>query len=146
MIQRLQSVYLFLSALLLVIFSFTSAVIVNIGSQSHEFGVLFGGTDGHFDPNYLLLTPVCLIIILTLITIMRYKNLKNQLKLCAICLVLTIAFMISIAAFAYSLSSTGEITLTAYNLLPIGSFLLMIMAYKGIAHDKKLISDSERIR
>ena len=146
MIQRLQSIYLFISALLLIAFAFTKFLIIKTGSEVLQLGVIFAGVDNHIAPNYLLTVLVSLIVIMTLITIFKYRNLANQLKLCALSIVLTVALIVSIAALAYSQVSAGEVSLTAYNLLPVGAFIFLIMAYKGIAHDKKLISDSERIR
>ena len=140
MLQRLQSIYLFVAAALLVAFAFTTSVTVATGAGVYNLGVLYSGIADQVAPNYLLMVMDILIVVLSLITIFKYKNLANQLRLCSITIALAVAML------AYGQMSLGAVTFTVFNALPVGALVMLLLARRGIARDKKLISDSERIR
>ncbi len=146
MLQRLQSIYLFVAAALLVAFAFTTSVTVATGAGVYNLGVLYSGIADQVAPNYLLMVMDILIVVLSLITIFKYKNLANQLRLCSITIALAVAMMVSIGVLAYGQMSLGAVTFTVFNALPVGALVMLLLARCGIARDKKLISDSERIR
>lgn len=99
-------------------------------------------------PDYTMLTLVCLNIVVMIITIFRFKDLKAQIRLCKVCILLTVTLMAVVGAL-WMLNGNDETVkcvATYWNaILPI-VLVFEFMAHKGMSHDRKLLSDSKRIR
>lgn len=139
-IQRIQSVYLFLAAVAMAVFAFLPAIsfVNDAGAQSIGALTLCGTT--HVMP--LLLCLDALIVVLLLITLFKYRNLSFQLKLCKVNLLLIFTLLATIGIMVYM--QKGQLGWSL--VLPFVAIVLVILAHKGIKHDKKLLSDSDRIR
>jgi phosphoglycerol transferase MdoB-like AlkP superfamily enzyme len=146
-LQRLQTVYFLISIILMVVFAFfpTLSITLNDGSV-YILGVLDSGTKGMMRPDFLLATMDALIVLLTVVAVFKYKNLKSQLRLSAIVISLTLAMVLSIGIIAFTQRSAGDVSLTPYYSMLGFALLFDVLAYRGIAKDKKLLSDSARIR
>ncbi len=146
-LQRWQTVYLFLAAVLMIVFAFMTSITIQFGPQQYMLGAIYSGIAGETHPDMLLSVMDALIVVITIITIFKYKNLKSQMNLCAICIALTIAMLLCIMVLAFTQKSNGTVSVMHLgNVLPIVAIVLYALAYRGIAHDKKLLSDSERLR
>ena len=146
-IQRIQTLFLLLSAILIAVFAFLPALTIQSLETTYQLGAIYSGDGVSTKPDILLLSLSGLIFVLSVIAIFKFKNLKQQMQLCAINIVLTLALLLSVAALAFTLKTppaTVEIGLG--NLLPLVSIISFAFAYRGIKHDKKLLSDSNRIR
>ncbi len=131
-------------------FAFMTSITIQFGPQEQEFilGALAKGIKGEsMQPDLLLSVMDALIIVISIITIFRYKNLKAQMNLCAMCIALTIAMVLCILALAFTQKAMGAVSVMHIgNVLPLLAIVCYALAYRGISHDKKLLSDSERLR
>ncbi len=146
-IQRLQTLYLLLAAIMMAAFAFCPSVLISHDGQQYVLSALASGIAGNTHPDMLLSAITALAFILTIVTIFKYKDLKLQLKLCSITAALSITLLIVVAIIAITQRNTEyQIEPTFYNILPVLAFVCYILAYRGVKHDKKLLSSSERLR
>jgi peptidoglycan/LPS O-acetylase OafA/YrhL len=157
MIQRIQSVYLFLVVISLgAMFYFPLASFIGGDKDQlilYVYKLVSEVPDSSPDlpswfvlPN-LILTSLSLLI--SLIAIFMYKNRKMQLKMVRFVVILILG---QIAAFffyyAVELENASGI-LPEYEIgsyMPLVAFVFLILAYRGIMSDEKLIRSSERLR
>ena len=143
-IQRIQSVYLFLAAVLMVIFIFLPVIgLINDNGLS-AMGAVAVGAVQHTMP--LLLCLDVLVALLLIITIFKYRNLSLQMKLCNVNVLLIVTLLAYIFITTYMQKGQSIATIQWSIALPFVAMVLTMLAHKGIKHDKKLLSDSERIR
>ena len=139
-IQRIQTLYLLIATVLMGIFAFMPALEVSADSVVNAISAI--------TPDYTMLTLVCLNIVVMIITIFKFKDLKAQMRLCKVCMLLTVTLIAVVCALW--VLNTGDDTVkcvaTYWNLLLPAALVLEILAHKGMSHDRKLLSDSRRIR
>ncbi|MDR0686390.1 MAG: DUF4293 domain-containing protein [Dysgonamonadaceae bacterium] len=129
MIQRIQSLYLIIAALLT--------------------GVMFTPATGLADNLQLLWRiPIYagwgLSVIFSLLAVFQFKNRNKQVKSCIVSL---LAIACSYAVLIWRSTQTEE--QTPYNpliALPLIAFLLIIMAIAAIKKDEKLVRSADRLR
>lgn len=145
-LQRLQSLYLLLAVIFLGVFQFSTSVSFVAGQSEYLIGPLDFGINGSATPNYVLCVLNVLTAVLACITIFKYRDLKLQIKLCSICILLVLAQVVSIAVLAYQAKNYGEVHISLSNVWLALSFVLMFLARRGVANDKKVLHDSESFR
>lgn len=146
-IQRLQTLYLLLSAIFMAVFAFCPSVLISHDGQQYVLGALASGTADNTHPDMLLSAILALSIILTIVTIFKFKDLKLQLRFCSIVAALSITLLLVVAIIAMTQHHMGyQIEPTYFNILPVLAFVCYVLAYRGVLHDKKLLSSSERLR
>ncbi len=157
MIQRIQTVYLLLAvAALGAMFYFPLATFIG-GDKDQLIMYIYELVSKVPDsspavPSFFIypgLALVSLSLLFSFIAIFLFKNRKMQLKLVRLVVILILGF---IAAFFFyyavelekisGISATYEIG--AY--LPLVAFVFLVLAYRGIMSDEKLIRSSERLR
>lgn len=145
MIQRIQSVWLLLAAVLnglLFYFNYYKGVVMINGAEV----VKHLGAKNHFPS--LLVAVICIAV--PLIAIFMFKNRKKQKGMVALAMVLNIGFIAVMMMHITDFNNGTPIpTDTSYQLgavLPIISFILMILALRGINKDQKLIKSLDRLR
>ncbi len=125
-IQRLQNLYLLLSA---IIVSVCAYALSSVSTVALILGILAA--------------------ILPLATIAQFKNLKLQKALTLVCLFAKVGWVAYMIINAYVENTTacacgfGVYALAASILV---AMILDVMAHKGIKHDMKLLNDSYRLR
>jgi membrane-associated HD superfamily phosphohydrolase len=139
MIQRIQTVWLFLAALFAALtykFPFYSGNIIN-KEKVQLFEKLLASS------NFLVLIFTAGLIVGTIIIIFMYKNRKQQMWLTAAAAGLSI---INIILYFTELKKfvSGNMSLTAVFALAIPIFLLL--AINGIWKDEKLVKSLDRLR
>ena len=139
MIQRIQTVWLFLAALFAALtykFPFYSGNVVN-KEKVQLFEKLLASS------NFLVLIFTAGLIVGTIIIIFMYKNRKQQMWLTAAAAGLSI---INIILYFTELKKfvSGNMSLTAVFALAIPVFLLL--AINGIWKDEKLVKSLDRLR
>lgn len=139
MIQRIQTVWLFLSALFAALtykFPFYSGNVIN-KENVQQYEKLVASS------NFLVLIFTAGLVAGTIIMIFMYKNRKQQMWLIAAAAALSI---INIVLYFTELKKfvSGNMSLTAVFALAIPVFLLL--AINGIYKDEKLVKSLDRLR
>ena len=137
MIQRIQSIWLFLAAV---------CVFLTLKFSTYV------GTNKDLIPSSFLngiatlpLIFVTLAVgILTLITIFLYKNRKLQLRLTILAVLLEAGLIILYYKEIQTFIGKGTFSITA--ILHVAVIVFLILAARGISSDNKLIKDSNRLR
>lgn len=139
-IQRKQSLFLLIAAILMGIYAFMPQLINARGD------VIMGGMclEGLESIPFFL---NCLIALLSFITIFKFKSLKFQKTLCIINILLILASLATMCSIAFLQEDCDLLgSLTYYNVLPILAIIFLLLSHKGISHDRKLLRGSSRIR
>ncbi len=142
MIQRKQSIYLFIAALLNAgVFYFDLYKTHNVVNGADTLGQL--RVSDHY-PSMLI---VLVMTLLPLITIFMFGNRKRQLRMCFVSMLAIISFI------TLTLGRVGKImpvpTSGNYwigSILPAISFVFIILAILGIRRDEKLVKSVDRLR
>ena len=133
MIQRIQSLYIFLY---IVIKCFLLYMSLTYKSLFHFF----------INKVDLVSSVLILLIIFSIVTLLSFKKRKTQIKLMYFLITLQLLFMISISIFTY-MEVDSLIFLQNYQtiLFMIG-LLLLLLCLRGIKKDQNLIESIDRIR
>ncbi len=155
MIQRIQSIYLFLIAVLSG-FLLTGSVINFIDKTGSVIKVAFteiikstGGQGIDVLEKLLPLTILIIIIpVFSLMTIFLYKNRKVQLRLTLVMIILTATLLIAFVHVSLSVISKFEAHLVPgfKMIIPVIMLILSILAYRGIRKDERLVKSYDRLR
>ncbi|WP_165026930.1 MULTISPECIES: DUF4293 domain-containing protein [unclassified Dysgonomonas] len=151
MIQRIQSIYLLLTAILMAVTVFSSLVVLNTDAE----GVLVFLSCGIYEagsavyPTWGVITFAALSTLLACISIFLFKKRKMQIKLCNLNTLLIIFFYITFAIYLYTGMSALQATFLKIShgiILPIIALIFNILATVKIKADEKLIKSLDRIR
>lgn len=153
MIQRIQSVYLLVAAvvsvvcLCLQIGTFQAGDMV-VAREYNMFSVVTADSYYSFS-QWPLFVVLLLSVAIGLYTIFQYRNRKLQARLCVFCELLVVGWYVLYAVFGKLLTyGNADVTfvpsLTAS--LPVISFVLYVLARRGIKADERLVRAADRIR
>lgn len=157
MIQRIQSIWLLLAALVLLglfLFPYVSYIdLVGLGKKLYVTGSYSAVNNEVLrEESYILQTIATVILVLIpIVTIFMYKNRKRQKTLIFIEIGLICLFAIGLLVSANSTLSSISQSVGAQNigvgffLLPV-AIILLAMAIGGIRNDEKLIKSADRLR
>ncbi len=162
MIQRRQTVYMLLSAIVSALLFFMPLASFNAGGNVMKFTIF--GIQNHIETISLSTTYTWPLVVLTvfmtlvpLVTIFLYKKREIQVRLCRIDMLLTIIF-IGLVFLYYENDLTKVIAAVEgdeYQLdvayfvgmaLPLVSLILDILAIRGIKKDIELLKSIDRLR
>ena len=168
MIQRIQSIYLFLAAALMATFlfcpiaqfdtpdglySFTSqgvsTVIAEPASTDFAEAAATVTKTTVFTPTWGVFVLGIVITVLSLVAIFLYKNRPTQARICMINAFFLVTFYIIIFLSGYTFQkdlSATHTSWTAYDIMPFVALVLDILAYKAINKDEQLVRSMDRIR
>lgn len=143
-IQRIQTIYLLVAAILMTVFAFVPFMTggdatLSVASFAHSNLELFA----------VLLLFNALAVLLPLLAIFMYKNLKAQSRISGIAIFTTITLVALVLITKNSLEILDggkDIHYTWWLVLPLLAMVACVMAIRGIKRDRKLLSDSARIR
>jgi len=153
MIQRIQSAYLLLSAVLLLIAAFipfADFAITNNNTISLDIINILKNNDisSLHLTSTVNITIFVLNIFILVINIFLFKKRKLQMKICIISILLLIAYEVYlfwyIAIVAKLLKATSSYNISVA--LPVLSVVFVILAYLSINKDEKLVRSLNRIR
>lgn len=143
MIQRIQTVYLLLCVLALVICLYLpiasisgSALMYNLATISAQHTTLTA--------NYELFILLAFAVICDLVAIFTFKRRRMQMKLCVLANIFSIAWYVVTAIELFRIE--GKVSLHFAFILPLVAIILQILARKGIKHDDDLVRSADRIR
>ena len=155
MIQRVQTLYLFFIVVISIVLFFVPLIEFVNGDSVFSLNIL--GLEFENQENTIsistfpLIVINSLIIVLTSICIIIFKNRNLQIKICKINLFLLSAFLIFTVMYSTQIEEKlGDKGLnTSFGLgiiLPIISITLTYLAIRGIKKDQELIRSVDRIR
>lgn len=157
MIQRIQTVYLILVAVLMTLAAVLPVaeyfdVAKNIVYQLDMRGFVQLNPDGTF-LSAISTNPVTfifgIILVVTIMTIFKYKNRKQQFRLCTInfLLILIYTIVMAVVIFVGKNKLVGtELTLKIPAVFSIVALILNYLAMRGIAKDENLVKSMDRLR
>lgn len=126
MIQRIQSVYLFLASIVFIIFAIYKAP---ISLTAFEMGAT---------PSLLALITA----VLSFVAIFLFKNRKKQLLLVKFLL----AFAMILLPLMFVVQPAMETLTDLWTYFALAGFILLFFAHAGILKDEKLIKSLDRLR
>ncbi len=147
MIQRIQTIYLLLVAVLMVLPVFCPLLDFNDKFTTTALGVCFGGSNRF--PTWGVLAFSLLPALIALTAIFLYKKRKTQMLLCRIVSVLIVLFYVTFAVYMNAAMDklSLEIQSAQYGLLfPFVALILSLLATSRIKADEKLVKSLDRIR
>lgn len=153
MIQRIQSVYLLITAIIMAVTVFSPFV----GLQDLSVLYLLNGLGTYAssvpgDLNYLLWVAMAfsaLSALIAFISVFFYKNRKKQIKMCKTNSLVIILFYIILAIYLFLIKDTISIELGSFKygvILPLIAFIFNLLATSKIKADEKLVQSLNRIR
>ncbi len=140
-IQRIQSVYLLLAALLLAALSFC----VPIGSVADSLA------DTHqliyVKDSVALLTLALVTAVLLFVDIFLFKNLRVQMRVASVCIFMILALACEGAfILGMRMPEGSEVAWLGPALVLAASLILAIFAHRGMKADQRLLKSYDRIR
>ncbi|OAQ41863.1 hypothetical protein A5893_01730 [Pedobacter psychrophilus] len=153
MIQRIQTVYLFLASLAiygLFIFPVVQTLTVDGAKQIKITGVYETVSNQvvQTEPFILLTIATALLGLVPLLLIFQYKKRKQQATLIYIFVVIMIAFSFWIAQ-TVKVAANTNLEISNYNIgagLTSVAILFLVLAGKGVIRDEKLVKSADRLR
>lgn len=154
-IQRWQSLLLFIAAVAMFAFSFLSLGQVQLPDYSLNFTTLGftieGNSTGDSLTGYYMHTWCFFIVslmcgILPLINIFLYRNLKLQKTICLIGILFILAAVSIGCGYGYFAFDGYAVSWSSLIIAPALALIAIIMAYYRINADQKLLKSADRIR
>jgi drug/metabolite transporter (DMT)-like permease len=138
MIQRIQSMWLFLAAIFA---AFTYKLPFYSGLKKVKDVVQPVKLDASHD--FIILILTAFIIILSLVTLFSYKDRKTQLPLAIVDLILS---FVLIVLYFLQIQKFESGTISLWSLFSIAIPIFLFLAARGIWQDQKIIKSLDRIR
>ncbi|MBE7176116.1 MAG: DUF4293 domain-containing protein [Mucilaginibacter polytrichastri] len=155
MIQRIQSIYLFLASLAQ--FSLFGFPVIDHGTPAGQeevvkvTGVYLNGVEqAAVDKPFDTLTIALIVVALVpLLLIFLFRNRRLQITLIYLAILLVIGFSFWLAETAKESISNANLQISDYNVgafLPTLAIVLLLLAIRGIRKDEALIKSADRLR
>lgn len=152
MIQRIQSIYLLVAAILMAVTVFSPLAFLADGTNGYFIYRCLGFFEngvGLSYPTWGVIAVVSLTAVLTVISIFLYRNRKLQIKLSYAAIVGILASYGTIYTYLQTGLATASVTLVNVKygiILPVIALVFIILAIIKIKADEKLIQSLNRIR
>ena len=154
MIQRKQTIYLFLAAVACIVcmcLPLGTLQLLGMGVEPVLYNMALVQTEGNsptYNFAYLpLFIALAIPAVVALVAIFLFKNRKLQARLCSFNLLLLLVWMALFAYYKYfQLTAIGELQQTWSSVLPFVAAVFNYLAYKGIKADERLVRAADRIR
>lgn len=153
-IQRWQSVLLLITVALMACFTFLSLGQVQTTDYTYNFTTLGFAAEGEMtatatiieQSTWFLFILSLMSTIIPLIDIFLYKNLPLQKRMCLIEVMFLIATIVLAAYEGYCAYPGNPVSWSTLALAPFLALILMIMSWRLINRDHKLLRSVDRIR
>lgn len=147
MIQRIQSVYLLLVAVLMAATFICPLMFFADSFSANSIGIFFENELRY--PTWGVMTFAALAALLAFVNIFLFKKRKTQIKVCNTILILILAFYATLATYIYTLKTSMNLLYEniGYGLVfPAIAFIFLFLSLHKIKADEKLIRSLDRIR
>ena len=154
MIQRKQTIYLFLAVVACIVclcLPLGTLQLQGMGVEPVLYNIALVQTEGNsasYNFAYLpLFIALAIPAIVAFVAIFLFKNRKLQARLCSFNIFMLLVWMVLFAYYKYfQLTSIGELQQSWPSVLPFLAAVLNYLAYKGIKADERLVRAADRIR
>jgi len=149
MIQRIQTLWLFLAMTLAVLMYFFPVIELSNDNSLMIYSydaISFAGINGLIQTGYIIAGLLGLIVFFSFITIFLYKKRILQMRFCTIISLLDIFLVILIIIFSFNEVENPAITIGLSAILPLIIFILVLMARRAVHRDELLVKAADRIR
>ena len=154
MIQRKQTVYLLLAAILSIVclcLPLGTVVLEGMGIVPNLYNLAllqYADNAQQYDFSYSpLFVVLAVTVVLELVAIFMYRNRKRQARVCSLNIALLLIWMALFVYFKYvRLTSIGALEQTPWAYIPFVAAVLNYLAFKGIRADERLVRAADRIR
>ncbi|MBI4647741.1 MAG: DUF4293 domain-containing protein [Bacteroidia bacterium] len=151
MLQRIQTIFLFIAFVITGLFLFFPAVNIIADNKIFQF-YFYGIIDKEANRIFTYTIPfailACIIPLISLITIFLFRRRIIQIKLCIINIILLAGT--DIMLYFYSSVVSAKLNGTVHYLytviLPAIAIILILLAIRAIRKDEKLVKSVDRIR
>ena len=148
MIQRIQSVYLLVAAILMAVTAFSP--IINLQNELTLFSYGIEGVDGSvIFPTWGIISMAAIRSILSFVSIFLYKNRKKQRNFTLIAAAIVVVYFVTGMVYMSSYMK-GDFSLFAsisYGLFfPVIALICLLLASQRIKKDEKLVKSLNRLR
>lgn len=147
MIQRIQTVFLFIAAILVSLLMFVTLANLSAGDQIYNFtskGIFQGETRIYNGLAIYIL--VWLISVIHFVVILRYKKRIFQMRALVFTIVLLLGLFGMIMYFAYAGFEGAKVAFKIPVVFPLIAVILDFLAIRAIGKDEALIRSLNRIR
>jgi hypothetical protein len=155
MIQRIQSLYLLLTAILSFLF-LKGSIIIFIDRSGYLIKMTFNqiiresamASVELLEKTFAVTLFIILIPVLSAIIIFIFKNRKLQKRLVRFLIIVVIAFIFTICLYAYIIITkyNSEIVPEFKMIIPLLQLIFSVLAYRGIIKDDNLVKSYDRLR
>lgn len=149
MIQRIQSVYLFLAAVLSIVCLCMRIGVyddgITVASRVYNLFSISANGDYSFS-QWPLFVILLLSAAIGIYAIFAYSNRKLQAALCIFSVLLIVGWYIVFVVLAFTASTDKSFSPSLSVALPVLSIVFYILACRGIKSDERLVRAADRIR
>jgi len=154
MIQRLQTVYLLIVAVLFIALMFLPLAVLQHGNNLYSFDVMGLNTVSQPElvyPTLPLMAIGAIIAMLPLVTIFMYKKRLLQIRMCVFNALLIIGFCSLLGYYLWQFSKSADfpnmnINIRLWASFPIIALIFDYLAIRNIGADEALVRSLERLR
>lgn len=149
MIQRKQTVFLFLAIVCMVVCLCMPLATVEpqaMGVSGAMYNLWIDGAQGRSFAVCPLFVVAVLACALQAVAIGLYKNRKVQSRVCVWAMLLLVAWMVAYAVFFHTMADGVTLRVSMGAAFPIVAFVLTLMAKRGVDADERLVRAADRIR
>ncbi len=133
MIQRIQSLYLIFYISIKIFLLYISFI------KKSLFNFFIEGID-------LFLIELVMLLIISVLLLFSFKNRKNQIKLLYFLILNQLIVLTAISILAFKKDTTIVFLLNYETFLYLLGFALLLLSFRGVKKDQKLIDSIDRIR
>lgn len=154
-IQRWQSVLLLIVAVVMACFTFMSLGQVQFSEYTLNFTTLGftyegiatdGAPTGYQMHTWCFFALSLMCVVLPLIAIFCFKNLRLQKNLCLIEILFLVSTVVTGAIYGYYNYADAQVSWSSLIIAPLLAFVADVMAYNRICKDQRLLRSVDRLR
>lgn len=149
MIQRIQSLWFFLAAIVAVLIFFFPVIQLTETNdvKVYEYAsISIAGIDNLVQSGYIVAGLTGIISLLSFVAIFLYKNRNIQMRISVFTSLLVLFLVILLTYFSLSSIANPTATIGLSAILPLVIFIFLLMGRRAVKKDDELIKSIDRIR
>lgn len=147
MIQRIQTLYLLIAAILMAVTAFSPILQLEGDNILFSYGIM--EAENLVKPTWGIVTMAGLSALLSFVAIFLFKNRKKQKNITLVSTLVVVIYYVTALVYlaSYLENIFSVISAVAYGiLLPVVAIIFLLLALRGINKDEKLVKSLNRIR